>query len=120
MSCTDDKFTITKGLNNTFIFTIKADGETTPMAIVGGETFTAQLVKLSDSTTVLTKTLSVEDALNGQVKLLITSSDTSSLVIDKGDKTDRYYLRPVYKLVIECRNTGNGDFIAKVPEVYVD
>lgn len=120
MSCTNDKFTITRGLDNTFIFTIKSDGSTLPMPIVGGEIFTAQLVNLADGVTALTKTLTVESAPGGQVKLLVLAAETAALVVDKGSKTDRYYLRPTYKLVIECKNTGNGDFIAKVPEVYVD
>jgi len=120
MSCDVAKFTITKGLDNTFVFTIKADGSTLPMEIIGGDTFVAHLVKLADDTTVLTKPLVVTDALNGKVNLVITSDDSSSLVSDKGTKSDRYYLRPVYKLVIECSTANNGDFIAKVPEVYVD
>lgn len=121
MSCDVAKFTITKGLDNNFVFTIKADGSTLPMIIDEvSDTFNAYLITLSDNSTVLTKPLVVADALNGKVSLTITSSETTSLVSDKGTKADRYYLRPVYKLVIECNTTNNGDFIAKVPEVYVD
>lgn len=120
MSCDVAKFTITKGLDNTFVFTIKADGSTLPMEIEGTDTFEAQLVKLSDGTTALSKPLAVTDALSGKASLTITSAETSSLVSDKGTKTDRYYLRPTYKLVIDCATVNNGDFIAKVPEVYVD
>lgn len=121
MSCDVAKFTITKGLDNTFVFTIKADGSTLPMTIVEGtDTFTASLKTLSDGSTALSKSLTVTDAANGKVTLTITSAETSSLVSDKGTKADRYYLRPVYKLVIDCNTVNNGDFIAKVPEVYVD
>lgn len=107
-------------MDNNFVFTIKADGSTLPMEIVVGDTFTASLVTLSSGTIVLTKSLVVEDMLNGKVSLLITSAETSSLVTDKGTKTDRYYLRPTYKLLIDCSTTNNGDFIARVSEVYVD
>jgi hypothetical protein len=120
MSCDVAKFTITKDLDNNFVFTIKADGSTLPMEIQGSDTFEARLTSLSDGTVVLTKPLVVTDALSGKVSLTITSSETRSLVSDKGTKTDRYYLRPVYKLVIDCSTVNNGDFIAKVPEVYVD
>ena len=120
MSCDVAKFTITKGLDNNFVFTIKADGSTLPMEIQGSDTFVAHLVKLSDNTTVLTKPLVVTDALSGKTSLTITSAETSSLVSDKGSKADLYYARPVYKLVIDCSTVNNGDFIAKVPEVYVD
>jgi len=120
MSCDVARFTVTKGLDNTFVFTIKADGSTLPMEIEAGDTFESQLVSLSTDAVVLTKTLTVANALSGKVNLLITSSDTSSLSSDKGSKTDRYYLRPVYKLLIACSTTNNGNFIARVPEVYVD
>lgn len=121
MSCDVAKFTITKGLDNTFVFTIKADGSTLPMEIDEvNDTFVAYLKTLDDDTTVLTKSLVIEDALSGKVSLTITSAETTPLVGDKGTKTDRYYLRPTYKLIIDCTTTNNGDFIAKVPEIYVD
>jgi len=120
MSCDVAKFTITKDLDNTFVFTIKADGSTLPMEIEGIDTFNARLIDLASGAVVLTKPLVVTDALAGKTSLTVTSSETTSLVSDKGTKSDRYYLRPVYKLVIDCDTVNNGRFIAKVPEVYVD
>lgn len=120
MSCDVAKFTITKDLDNTFVFTIKADGSTLPMEIVAGDVFTAILIDLANGTTKLSKDLTVTEALNGKVSLLITAAETATLSSDKGTKPDRYYLRPVYKLVIDCVTTNNGVFLAKVPEVYVD
>jgi hypothetical protein len=120
MSCDISKFVITKGLDNNFIFTIKADGSTLPMTIEVSDTFQAHLVDLSNDTTVLTKNLTVVDATNGKTSLVVTAAETATLTGDKGGKVDRYYLKPVYKLLIECSTVNNGDFIAKVPEVYVD
>lgn len=124
MSCDTPKFNITKGLDNTFIFTIKADGSTLPMEIVGTDTFVADLVPLdpADTTTGLSGIpLSLPtNLLSGKVTLTIGTADTTALVSDKGTKTDRYYTRPTYKLVIDCTTTNNGNFIAKVPEIYVD
>lgn len=120
MSCDVAKFIITKGLDNTFVFTIKADGSTLPMVIDPTDTFTASLIQLSNDYTALSKPLVVTDALSGKASLTITSAETASLVAEKGAKADRYYLRPVYKLVIDCTTVNNGNFIAKVPEVYVD
>ena len=114
------RFTITKGLENTFVFTIKADGSTLPMEIVGSDTFEAQLIDLATETAVLTKTLTVNNALSGKVNLTVTSSESDGLQSNKGSKADRYYLRPTYKLVIACSTTNNGNFIARVPEIYVD
>lgn len=121
MSCSVNKFTITKGLDNTFTFTIKADGSTLPMVITPGfDTFSATLTKLEDGTSVLVKALTIEDAPNGKVSLTITTAEAAALESERGSKTDRYYIRPVYKLVIDCVTQNNGNFIAKVPEVYVD
>jgi hypothetical protein len=122
MSCdVVTKFAVTRGQPNNYEFTIKAQGSTLPMVIVDpGDTFTAELIQLSDSSVVLTKSLVIADAANGKVSLLITEVEANALTGERGSKTDRYYLRPVYKLVIACSTTNNGDFIAKVPEVYVD
>ena len=120
MGCEVNRFIITKGLDNTFVFTIKADGSTLPMVIEVGDTFTAYLTELATGTTALTKALVVTDAPNGQATLTITAAENAALTTDKGTKTDRYYLRPTYKLTLECSTVNNGDFIAKVDEVYVD
>ena len=121
MSCDVARFIITKGLDNTFIFTIKADGSTLPMEIdEGNDTFSARLVLLADDSVVLTKELTVYDAISGKVSLELLVAEIANLATDKGSKTDRYYLRPTYKLILDCSTTNNGDFIAKVPEVYVD
>lgn len=122
MSCDAvTKFVVTKGLDNVFEFTIKAQGSTLPLEIVEpDDTFNADLVSLSDGSTAVSKALVVTSAASGKVSLTITSVEANTLTSEKGSKTDRYYLRPTYKLVIDCSTTNNGDFIAKVPEVYVD
>lgn len=123
MSYDVTRFVISKGVDNKFIFTIKQDNSTLPLNIVPEDTFVADLVNLETGTTHAgadNKPLVVESAPNGKVSLSMTASETSTLVTDKGSKTDRYYLRPTYKLVIKCSTANNGDFIAKVPEVYVD
>lgn len=120
MGCDITKFTITRGLDNTFIFNIKDDGSTLPMTIEVSDTFNAALIALSDDTEAITKNLTVVDGPNGKVSLLLTAEETSTLIRDRGTKADRYYLRPTYKLVIDCSTFHNGDFIAKVAEVYVD
>ena len=126
MSCDVSKFTISKGSDNTFIFTIKQDNSTLPMTIVTGDTFLADLVNLETGTAypqVTAKALTPDGVLplsTGRVSLVIPSADTANLVSLKGEQVDRYYLRPTYKLVINCSTTNNGDFIAKVAEVYVD
>lgn len=120
MSCNVDKFVITKGSDNTFVFTIKEDGTTLPITIDPSDTFEARLVKLEDDSVALTKSLTVTDALSGKVALVITEAEASTLTSEKGSKVDRYYLKPTYKVIIECSTVVNGDFIAKISEVYVD
>lgn len=120
MSCTTDRFIITKGKDNEFVFTIKQDGTTLPMIIDVSDTFSADLVKLDDGTTAVTKALTIEDANSGKVKLTLTSAEVSGLVVEKGDKVDRYYHKPTYKLLLDCNTLNNGNFIAKICEIYVD
>lgn len=121
MSCYTDKFVITKGQDNEFVFTIKANGSTEPMAITEGtDTFEASLVLLSDQSVALTKVLDTVDALSGKVGLSITALEADALINGRGSAVDRYYLKPMYKLVINCNTVNNGNFLAKICEVYVD
>lgn len=113
------KFTITKGVDNVYTFTIKEHGVTTPMMINPTDTFIASLIDLDSEMVVLTKPMDVE-SVDGRVSLTIGETETNSLVGDRGKEVDRYYLKPVYKIILECSTEVNGDFIAKVMEVYVD
>jgi len=123
MSCDITKFVISKGSDNTFSFTIKQDNSTLALVIEVGDTFIANLINLETNVVypqVLDKALIVEDMANGKVQLLIPQADGVDLVVSKGPRVDRYYMRPTYKLIIDCVTVNNGSFIAKVAEVYVD
>ena len=123
MSCDVNKFTISKGSDNTFVFTIKQDNSTLPLVIEAGDTFFASLVSLEGNVpypNVTEKAMSVDNADNGKVSLTIPKEDTVDLEVKRGGEADRYYLRPTYKLTLDCSTVNNGDFIARVPEVYVD
>ena len=124
MSCDVNKFIISKGSDNTFIFVIKQDDSTLPLTIKAGDTFVGKLINLDTEVEYHLPTngndFIIEDSANGKISLTIDADDTHGLVALKGSSVDRYYLRPTYKLVIECDTENNGQFIAKVPEVYVD
>ncbi len=125
MGCSSTKFSITKGSDNSFSFTIKQDNSTLPLVIESEDTFRATLSTLGPDSVnypeVTLKPLTVEDGgTSGKITLSIPKEDTVNLVADVGAKVDKYYIRPTYKLVIDCVTVNNGNFIAKVPEVYVD
>ena len=113
MAIGTNAFVITKGVDNTFVFTIN-------MAISDTDTFLAELRLLSDNSVSLSKTLVTTDAAASKVSLTITELEADALVSARGTEVDRYYLKPMYKLVIDCTTAANGNFIAKVDEVYVD
>lgn len=123
MSCNVTKFVITKGSDNTFTFRIKQDNSTLPLIIEPSDTFSASLatIGVGDGYAAITdKPLTIVDVNNGEIALNIPAADTLDLVTDIGGKVDRYYSRATYKLTLNCSTVNNGDFIAKVPEVYVD
>jgi len=120
-TCLSNKFVITKGVDNNFVLTIKQNGSTLPMELTPTDSFKISLVKLGTDNTVLEKYATLDsNSLSGKIHILLTKAECDLLETDKGNKVDRYYLKPTYKLVIDCKTTNNGDFIAKVPEVYVD
>jgi len=120
MSCGVDRFIITKEVENTFVFTIKADGSTLPLQIVeASDSFSYKIIKLEDDSVDLDGSFTITNALNGEITLVLSVEEVNSLESDKGSKPDRYYLRPTYRLVLICDTVNNGKFIAKVYEVYV-
>ena len=122
MACTTNKFIINKGMSNEFILTIKQNDSTLPMLITDTDTFTLKMYKLEDSSEVtgLDNVISVYDTNNGQIKITLDSAIVSGLVGEKGGKEDRYYLRPTYRIAIDCNTINNGAFVAKIPLVYVE
>jgi hypothetical protein len=130
MGCSTSKFVLNRNMDNEFVITIKQTGTTLPMELTGADTFTARLVNLSDGETVLNipfqttvNTTRVEldgDLITGKIRIIVTEADVNTLTRSVGPEEDRYYLKPNYKLVLECDTLNNGKFIAKVPEVYVE
>ena len=117
---TDVKFTITKSIDNTFVFTVKANNSTLPIEIQPTDTFRAIFRTLSGGEDVFSKDMTVENALGGRISLTITSEETKQLTAARGGVEDRYYIKPVYSLVLDCDTEANGKFLAKVDAVYVD
>lgn len=114
------KFIITKGVSNEFIITIKQNGTTLPMAIEPTDTFNAKLLSIKDGSVVASLTTNIINAQNGKIKLALDNETVNGLNIERGERADYYYSKPLYKLVIDCDTVNNGKFIAKVHKVYVE
>ena len=118
--CSLTRFTITRGVDNEFFFTVKANNSLLPMVIEPSDTFQVKLVRLDDNTTVdIDRSLEVIDAADGKLRFLVTEAETMSLLSERGQKEDRYYLKPVYRLLLEAATVNNGSFIAQLGKVYV-
>ena len=121
------KFVITKGIANEYYITIKQDDSTLPMVIEPTDTFEVKIFKLEDSTLVATVgmvagtdgQISVYDAANGKLKIVLSDVLVTALVMERGDRADYYYSKPIYRLVIDASTVNNGDFIATIDKVYV-
>ena len=121
------KFVITKGIANEYYITIKQDDSTLPMVIKPTDTFEVKIFKLKDSALVATigmiagtdGQISVYDAANGKLKIVLSDALVTALVMERGDRADYYYSKPIYRLVIDASTVNNGDFIATIDKVYV-
>ena len=121
------KFVITKGIANEYYITIKQDDSTLPMVIEPTDTFEVKIFKLNDSALVATigmiagtdGQISVYDANNGKLKIVLSDALVTALVMERGDRADYYYSKPIYRLVIDASTVNNGDFIATIDKVYV-
>ena len=115
------KFTINKGMVNEILITIKENDNITPIAISATDTFTIELTRLGTNVDVpgLEHAVSVVSAENGRIKITIPKVVADNLDTEIGDKADRYYAKPTYRLYIICSTAVNGNFVAKIPLVYV-
>ena len=121
------KFVITKGIANEYYITIKQDDSTLPMVIKPTDTFEVKIFKLKDSAIVATigmtagtdGQISVYDSANGKLKIVLSDALVTALVMERGDRADYYYSKPIYRLVIDASTVNNGDFIATIDKVYV-
>ena len=121
------KFVITKGIANEYYITIKQDDSTLPMVIEPTDTFEVKIFKLKDSALVATigmtagtdGQISVYDSANGKLKIVLSDALVTALAMERGDRADYYYSKPIYRLVIDASTVNNGDFIATIDKVYV-
>ena len=121
------KFVITKGIANEYYITIKQDDSTLPMVIEPTDTFEVKLLKLEDSALIAAVgmiagtdgQISVYDDANGKLKIVLSDALVTTLVMERGDRADYYYSKPIYRLVIDASTVNNGDFIATIDKVYV-
>ena len=121
------KFVITKGIANEYYITIKQDDSTLPMVIEPTDTFEVKIFKLKDSALVATigmiagtdGQISVYDDANGKLKIVLSDALVTALAMERGDRADYYYSKPIYRLVIDASTVNNGDFIATIDKVYV-
>ena len=122
-------FTINKGLINEFILTIKQNDTLLPMIIELTDTFRLMLINLDtdqvESTIDMDNSnpdgyITIHDDVNGQIRINMTSALTSRLEKERGPKEDRYYLKPTYRMAIECNTANNGNFAIKLKNISVD
>ena len=128
MAIDSNRFVVNKGTNNEFIIKIKQNGSTMPMEISGTDTFFVKFYNLEtkelelsiDMTSGSDGQVSVYNAYNGQILIVLKNSAIADMVSERGDKVDKYYLRPTYRMAIDCTTVNNGNFVAKIASVYVE
>ncbi len=128
MACTTDKFVINKSMSNEFIITIKQNDSTLPMAIDPIDTFTVNFYNLEtqelEFTVGMTETADgqvvIHSNINGQILITLTAIAVGGLLTERGDKVDKYYLKPTYRMAIDCNTVNNGKFVAKIDSVYIE
>ena len=122
-------FTINKGLTNEFILTIKQNDTLLPMIIEYSDTFKLLLINLDtdqiESTIDMDNTkadgfIDVYDDANGQIRVTMNPTLTDRLEKERGPKEDKYYLKPTYRMAIECNTMNNGNFVIKLKNISVD
>lgn len=129
MTCLNDKFIIDKGIPNEYTIQIKSDGETLPLVLDPSDTFNLKLYALEDTTNTIVAELdmtdttlgqiTIEDEVNGKIKILMKDTMTTSLINERGTKADRYYLKPTYRALITGVTSNDGNIVVPIDLIYV-
>jgi|GEM_PF-4104923 len=126
-------YTIVKGSSGyPGYLTIKMLGSTTAQETIsklkiiftansaGTDSFVFKFIRLSNNETVdLIKVPQIFDAANGKVKLVIETNEVNAMISLLGEEVDRYYLKYVYRLLLEAETAINGSFIAEIRKVAI-
>ena len=125
MAIDSNRFVINKGMDNEFIITIKQNDSTLPMVIESTDTFTVNFYnletqKIEVSASTADSKVTVYDDANGQILISLDKDAVAGMTSERGDKVDKYYLRPTYRMAIDCNTVNNGNFVAKIASVYVE
>ena len=122
------KFIINRDMDNEYIITIKANGNTLGMQIDPTDTFEVRLYRKCSDELVATITMSEDEnglvevyqENNGKIRIRLKQAFAETLVANKGDKVDGCYPKSEYRLNILCDTVVNGKFTAKLANVYVE
>lgn len=119
--------TLNQNMDNEFILTIKKNHTLLPVVIYETDTFEMQIIKMEDNSVVSTiemaesddGQITVYDEDNGQLMVLLKESFINSLEIERGEKADRYYEKPMYKIALKANTVDNGNFILKINNIRI-
>lgn len=122
------KFVIDRGMDNEYIITIKANGNTLGMQIEPTDTFEVrlyrkcsdELVATVDMTEDVNGVVDVYQAAGGKIRILLKQALVDNLVASKGDKVDGCYPKSEYRISVICDTANNGKFTAKLANVFVE
>ncbi|MFA7030154.1 MAG: hypothetical protein WC179_07775 [Candidatus Cloacimonadaceae bacterium] len=113
-------FIIIKGKALEFFITIKEDGATVPLVLDITDTFTFSLVDKKYGTKYITdKSMTISDALNGEISGVITAIESATLPSKKANAEDYFIPRPNLRLVVHGDTLAQGEMTALIEDVYV-
>ena len=115
-------FIIPKGKEYKFTVRVIEKDSFLPQDLATMTSVTVELINRStgcavDDTTPIAVT--VLDALNGMLTVTMPAAYTALLEVERGDKVDGYYLKPVYQCIITVKFSDIPDILSIIDKVYV-
>ena len=101
------------------MFQVKEPGSGTPMDLTGASgVFSLTTIGIECLEVLTGVVMTVEDAINGEISVRLTSEQTSGLVSEIGFAEDGYPLMPTYKARIDISSI-EAPISVDIPKVYV-
>ncbi len=112
-------FTIPKGQEFYCMFVIKEPGSGTPMNLIGATgLFNLSTIGFGCEAEIVDAAMAVEDAVNGEISITLTSTQTADLLSRIGFAEDGYPPVATYKGRIDITGTTNPISV-DIPKVFI-
>lgn len=113
-------FTVPKNKDYTFTVRVTEKDSFLPQDLTNMATATIEFTQLELMCSVFVESMTVSDALNGELRCTLLAADTNLLTVLRGPEVDGFYPKPSHQgLITVTFSDATPTVFTQIPKVYV-